>query len=293
METVSGGQTVRVTVKWGNSGGNVYLELQSDCDTVAAEPFFVSTVQKPSGESFEVPLFDEQNNMLWQAVPGNSNQIELTGTTALVARYTINAPAENPHILYEFQSPVDLSAFRKMDIVMRTPEPVPGSFRIDLEDVNGNVNLNDLFKINSFESDGNFHTYSYTFGQNPDGIYQPGLIVRIKVYINYGLFGKKGSGQVEIESIHLKNTTTFAGKNPVQNELKVWPNPFQDVVRIHSSQPLAGIEIFDMSGKSLFSELLNDLHTAALNLNENPSVSILKATFENGTAKNVVLIKKQ
>ena len=119
------------------------------------------------------------------------------------------------------------------------------------------------------------------------------MIVRIKVYINYGLFGKKGAGQVEIESIHLKNTTTFAGKNPVQNELKVWPNPFQDVVRIHSSQPLAGIEIFDMSGKSLFSELLNDLHTAALNLNENPSVSILKATFENGTAKNVVLIKKQ
>lgn len=293
VETVSGGQTVRVTVKWGNSSGNVYLELQSDCDTVAAEPFFVSTVQKPSGESFEVPLFDEQNNMLWQAVPGNSNQIELTGTTALVARYTINAPAENPHILYEFQSPVDLSAFRKMDIVMKTPEPVPGSFRIDLEDVNGNVNLNDLFKINSFESDGNFHTYSYTFGQNPDGIYQPGLFMRIKVYINYGLFGKKGSGQVEIESIHLKNTTTFAGKNPVQNELKVWPNPFQDVVRIHSSQPLAGIEIFDMSGKSLFSELLNDLHTAALNLKENPSVSILKATFENGTAKNVVLIKKQ
>lgn len=293
VETVSGGQTARVTVKWGNSGGNVYLELQSDCDTVAAEPFFVSTVQKPSGESFEVPLFDEQNNMLWKAVPGNSNQIELTGTTALVARYTINAPAENPHILYEFQSPVDLSAFRKMDIVMKTPEPVPSSFRIDLEDVNGNVNLNDLFKINSFESDGNFHTYSYTFGQNPDGIYQPGLFMRIKVYINYGLFGKKGSGQVEIESIHLKNTTTFAGKNPVQNELKVWPNPFQDVVRIHSSQPLAGIEIFDMSGKSLFSELLNDLHTAALNLKENPSVSILKATFENGTAKNVVLIKKQ
>ncbi len=293
VETVSGGQTARVTVKWGNSGGNVQLELQSDCDTIAAEPFFVSTVQKPSSESFEVPLFDDQNNIPWQAVPGSSNQMELTGTAALVAAYTVNVPAENPHMLYEFQNPVDLSAFRKMDIVLKTPAPVPGSFRIDLVDVNGNVNLNDLFKINSFESDGNFHTYSYTFGQNPDGVYQPGLIKQIKVYINYGVFGKKGTGQVEIESIHFKNTATFAGKNLVQNELKVWPNPFQDVVRIDSSEPLAGIKIFDINGKLLFAKPVLNAYNAVLNLGAASSTSILQAKYKNGTSKNVVLVKNR
>jgi beta-glucanase (GH16 family) len=293
VETVSGGQMARVTVKWGNSSGNVQLELQSDCDTIAAEPFFVSTVQKPSGESFEVPLFDDQNNILWQAVPGSSNHIELTGTAALVAAYTVNVPAENPHILYEFQAPVDLSAFRKMDIVLKTPAPVPGSFRIDLVDVNGNVNLNDLFKINSFESDGNFHAYSYTFGQNPDGVYQPGLIKQIKVYINYGIFGEKGTGQVEIESIHFKNTATFAGENPVQNELKVCPNPFQDVVRIHSSEALAGIAVFDLTGKILFAKPIPDAYNAVLNLGAASSTSILQAKFKNGTSKNVVLVKNR
>ncbi|MGM0621940.1 MAG: family 16 glycosylhydrolase, partial [Bacteroidota bacterium] len=293
VEVLDGEQTAQVTVKWGNTGGDVQLELQSDCDTVAADPFFVSTVQKPSGESFGVPLFDDQNNILWQAVPGNSNQIVLTGTASLIADYEINATAENPHIFYEFQSPVDLSTFSKMEISLKTPAPVPGSFRIDLVDVNGNVNLKDLFKVNSFESDGNFHTYSYTFGQNPDGIYQLDLIKWIKVYINYGVFGKKGTGQIEIESIKLNNTATFASEKPFRNDLKVWPNPFQDNIQIYSSKPLTGIEIFDLSGKLLLSKLIRNLHSADLKLNEIPSTFILNATFHDGTTQSVVLVKNQ
>jgi hypothetical protein len=293
VEILSGNNTSIITVKWGNSGGNVQLELQSDCDTIAADPLFVSTVQKPSGESFEVPLFDDQNNMLWQAVAGNSNQIELTGTASLIAGYEINGTGENPHILYEFQNPIDLSSFAKMEISLKTPAPVPGSFRIDLVDVNGNVNLNDLFKINSFESDENFRTYTYTFGQNPDGIYQLDLIKRIRIYINYGLFGKKGTGQVEIESIILKNTATFIHEMHFPKNLKVWPNPFQNRINVASDEPIQRLEVFDMTGKLLFSKLVNNLHTAALNPNEIPSTSILKAIFENGTTKNVVLVKNR
>jgi beta-glucanase (GH16 family) len=292
VEIVSGGQTAQVTVKWGNTGGNVQLELQSDCDTIAADPFFVSVVQKPAGESFEVPLFDNQNNILWQSFPGNSNHMELTGTASLIAGYEINAPGENPHILYEFPDPVDLTGFSKMEITLKTPAPVPGSFRIDLVDANGKVNLNDLFKINSFENDGNFHTYTYTFGQNPDGIYQIDLIKWIKVYINYGVFGKKGSGQIEIESIKLINTATFSHEIKSFNHLKVWPNPFQDKIQITSAEPIHRLEVFDLSGKLLLSKSLNKLHTTGLNLLEISSTIVLKATFVNGTSKSMVLVKK-
>jgi beta-glucanase (GH16 family) len=292
VEIVSGGQTVQVTVKWGNTGGNVQLELQTDCDTIAADPFFVSVVQKPAGESFEVPLFDNQNNILWQSFPGNSNHMELTGTASLIAGYEINAPGENPHILYEFPDPVDFTGFSKMEITLKTPAPVPGSFRIDLVDANGKVNLNDLFKINSFENDGNFHTYTYTFGQNPDGIYQIDLIKWIKVYINYGVFGKKGSGQIEIESIKLKNTATFSHEINSFNHLKVWPNPFQDKIQITSAEPIHRLEVFDLSGKLLLSKSLNKLHTTGLNLLEISSTIVLKATFVNGTSKSMVLVKK-
>ncbi len=293
MEVLNGANTSRVTVKWGNTSGNVQLELQSDCDTIAAEPFYVSTVFVPSGESFEVPLFDEQNQVLWQEVPGDSNEIELTGTASLIASYEINAPGENPHIMYEFQNPVDLSAFNNMEISLKTPAPVPGSFRIDLVDANGEVNLDDLFKINSFESDGKFHTYTYSFGQNPDGIYQLDLIKWIKVYINYGLFGNKGNGQVEIESIKLKSTSTFANFRPTDNDMKVWPNPFQDKIQIHSSKPLAGVEIFDIAGKLLLAKPLNNLSNAAINMNGADGTSVLRATFENGTTRNVVLVKNR
>ncbi|MBW6533450.1 MAG: family 16 glycosylhydrolase [Mariniphaga sp.] len=292
-EVTNGEGSAQVTVKWGNTGGNVQLELQSDCDTIAADPFFVSVVQKPSGESFEVPLFDDQNNLLWQAVPGSSNQIELTGTASLIAGYEINATGENPHILYEFQNPIDLSSLAKMEISLKTPEPVPGSFRIDLVDANGKVNQNDLFKMNSFENDGNFHTYTYTFGQNPDGIYQLDLIKWIKVYINYGVFGKKGNGQVEIESIKLINTATFSHEIKSFNHLKVWPNPFQDKIRVASAEPIQRLEVFDLTGKRIFEKLVQNQNSAELNLEGLPGPAILKATFQNGTSKKMVVIKHQ
>jgi beta-glucanase (GH16 family) len=291
VEVTQGGQTAQVTVKWGNTSGNVQLELQSDCDTIAAEPFWVNTVLKPSGDSFEIPFFDDQNQMLWQPVPGNSNQITLTGTTSLNVGYNISDPGENPHILYEFQNPVDVSAFREMEISLKTPAPVPGSFQIDLGDANGNVNLNDLFKITSFESDGNYHTFTYTFGQNPDGIYKLDLIKWIKVYINHGEFGKKGNGQVEIETIKLKSTATFAGEIQSSNDLKVWPNPFQDNIHISSSKPLTAISIFDMAGKLLQLKTIQNLHHAEVHLREASSTSILIATFEGGNTENVVLVK--
>lgn len=293
VEVTQGGQTAQVTVKWGNTSGNVQLELQSDCDTVAAEPFWVNTVLKPSGESFEVPFFDNQNQMLWQPVPGNSNQINLTGIASLNIGYNISEPGENPHIFFDFLNPVDLSAFREMEILLKTPAPVPGSLRIDLIDANGNVNPNDQFKISSFEDDGNFHTYTYSFGQNPDGIFSLDLIKQIKVYINYGEFGKKGSGQVEFGSIKFKNTATFVGEIQSSNDLKVWPNPFQDNIFISSSKSLTGIAVFNMAGKILLLKTIHHLHQAEIHFHENPSTSILKATFEDCTTKNVVLVKSR
>jgi beta-glucanase (GH16 family) len=292
VQIISGGQTARVSVKWGNAGGNVQLELQSNCDTIAANPLFVSTVQKPSGESYEVPLFGDQGNLLWQAVPGNSNQIELSGTTSLIAGFEVNAPGENPHILYEFQSPVDLTVFNKMEISLKTPAPVPGSFRIDLVDANGKVNVNDLFKINSFESDANFHTFTYTFGQNPDGIYQLDLIKWIKVYINYGLFGKKGNGQIEIEYIRLKSTSTSSPEYQFINLLKVWPNPFQDKIQMVSFDPLQQLEVFDMNGRVVLEKFINNQFTATLNLDGVKAPVILRATFKNGTSERVVLVSQ-
>ena len=75
---LAGGNTSEVTVEWGAAGGEVGLELLSDCDTVSAEPFFVGTILIPSGESFEIPLIDESDNILWQAVPGSSNNLNFT-----------------------------------------------------------------------------------------------------------------------------------------------------------------------------------------------------------------------
>ena len=147
--------------------------------------------------------------------------------------------------------------------------------------------------MNSFPNDGNFHTYTHMFGQNPDGIFKPDLIKWIKVYINYGVFGRKGNGQIEIESIKFKSTATYLHEYKLNKDIKVWPNPFHDNIQIHSSKSLAGIEIFDVSGKLVLSKPVNNLHTVTINLDGTPSASFLRAIFNNGTSKNVLLIKNR
>lgn len=291
VQVLNGENTAQVTVKWGNRGGEVYLELQSECDTVSAAPFYVNTVVIPAGESFEVPLFDQENKILWQVVPGSSNQMELAGTVSLIVDYTINATGENPHILYEFQSPVDLSTYNKMEIVLKTPSQAPGSFRIDLIDINGNVNLNDLFKINSFESDGEFHIYSHEFGQNPNGIYDLSRIKSIKVYINYGLFGKKGDGQIEIQSVKFVNPTTAVPAFHINSDAKIWPNPFMDHLNISSEKEIAKIEVFNTNGTLLFADKVKFKYHEIIEMENIRGIVLIKVTFKDKSAASFKVLK--
>lgn len=108
-----------------------------------------------------------------------------------------------------------------------------------------------------------------------------------------GSFGKIGNGQVEIESIKLKSTATYAGEIQFPDDLRVWPNPFQDNIFISSSKPLTGIAVFDMAGKILQLKTIHYLHHAEVHLAEASSSSILIATFVDGTTRNVLLVKSQ
>lgn len=294
VQLLSGSNTAQVTVKWGNTSGEIGLRLFSDCDTVSAAPFNVSTVFMPSGNYFEVPLIDEGNNIVWHAVPGSSNQMELSGTNFLIADYTINSTGENPYILYEFNSPVDLTNYSKLELNLKTPAPVPGSFRIDLVDVNGNVNLNDLFKINSFESDGEFHTYSYEFGNNPNMIHDLSLIKSIKIYINYGLFGKKGTGQIEIKSVRFYNLSTTSKYFLNKDELKVWPNPFSDHLNVSSNSEILRVEGYNLHGQLLFiqnAENRNKLYT--IQMEKTWDVVLIKVTFKDNSITLFKALKEQ
>ncbi|MFW5831934.1 MAG: family 16 glycosylhydrolase [Prolixibacteraceae bacterium] len=292
VQVLNGDNTAQVTVKWGKQGGDVFLEIQSECDTVSAAPFYVNTIIIPAGESFEVPLFDEENNALWQVVPGSSNQMELSGTASLIVDYTIHATGENPHILYMFQRPVNLSSYSEMEMVLKTPSPAPGSFRIDLIDVNGNINLNDLFKINSFESDGEFHTFSHKFGQNPDGVYDLSRIKSIKIYINYGLFGKMGSGQIEIQSVKFVNPTTGIPVLQKNTDVKIRPNPFTDHLRVSSKTEILRIEIYDANGSLLRILAGETALSKKIKLENSPGVVFLKVIFADRSSTFVKAVKQ-
>ena len=294
VQVLNGGNTPRVTVRWGDVSGEVGLQLISDCESVSAVPFPVSTVYNPSGNYFEVPLIDEGSNVLWQAVPGSANQIQLSGTTSLIADYTINAPDANPYIVFEFPNPVNLTSFSKAELVLKTPAPVPGSFRIDLVDANGKVNLNDLFKINSFQSDGEFHTYTYEFGKNPDLIHNLSLIGSIRIYINYGVFGKKGTGQIVIRSLRFYNLATDVKSISENHKLKVWPNPFTDHFNVSSSGEVKTISGYNLQGQMLFmGKPENGNKVISIQTNTAWDVVLLKVTYSDNSVASFTVLKQK
>ena len=292
VQLLEGQNSAKVKVRWGNSGGVVGLTLLSECDTVSSAPFTVNTVFIPSGENFEIPLFDAENNILWQPVSGNSNQINLSGSATLKVDYTINSTGENPHILYEFQSPVDLTSYNKLDIMLKTPSPAPGSFRVDLVDINGNVNLDDLFKINSFDTDGEFHKYSHEFGQNQDGIYDLSKIKSIRIYFNYGLFGRKGDGQIEIQSVKFANPTTDIPALQKNSDVNVWPNPFINHINISSGKEVSKIEVYHVNGNLLKVRTGGLSLPERINLENTTGVVFLKVTFSDHSLAYIKAVKQ-
>ncbi len=291
VEVLEGDTSAQVTVQWGETSGNVGLKLFSACDTVYAEAYTVNVTLSPTGDRFEIPWRDEQSQMAWTAVPGSSNQISLEATEQLTVDYQINETSENPYILYEFPGRIDLSTHPKLEITLKTPQPVPGSFRIDLVDENDHVNLNDLFKITSFESNGEYHTYSYEFGQNPDGIYNLASIKEIRIYINYGIFGKEGNGQVEISSLAFLSPGTGISRERTKGKLQAWPNPFQDEITIAAPQMLETVEIFDRSGRLVRQKSAINNRRAVLHLSVPPGHYFLRSTSTTGKTQVIQIIK--
>ncbi|HCR91017.1 MAG: hypothetical protein A2W90_05115 [Bacteroidetes bacterium GWF2_42_66] len=294
VEVISGQNTPQIKVKWGTVGGNVKVRIRSACETIDSEEFPVGLITTPTGSKFYIPFFSNQGAVLWTSQPGSGNQISLSGSASLLVNYSISEPANNPAIVYEFDGLMDLSGYREMALQIKAnPADVPSVVRIDMEDANGNVNLNDLFKITSFGNAGQFQLYSYEFGKNPDGVYRLGEIKKIKIYINYGIFGKKGNSSIELKDLYLATPGTTSAKSNLQKpEFQVYPNPFTDEIRFSGNSLPEEVTVFNSLGQKIFQEKMN----GSSRLNLSPSlpggVYFIQLSGENGTFFVHRLIKR-
>ncbi|NQU81443.1 MAG: hypothetical protein HQ543_07980, partial [Bacteroidetes bacterium] len=83
--------------------------------------------------------------------------------------YDVTNLYENSCLVYRFEHPVVLSEYRVMEFYLKSDGAnPPGNMRIDLVDINGNVNPDELFEIVTFEEDEAFHEFHKVFGIYPE-----------------------------------------------------------------------------------------------------------------------------
>ena len=264
VEIENGQGTNRIDVIWGNEPGDIRVKIETACDTVFSDFFYVDYYLKPEGDRIDLFPLDSTGNLLWAGYPGDGNSFNLSEENhELIVGFQVSEPAQSPNIVYDFGKVVDLSELSGIAFEMSIdPDNPPSNIRIELEDNNGAINLSDLFKIDSFASDSNYHPFFHPFSTNEHGAYALNKIRKIRIYINYGVFGKSGNGILKIKNLRMQvPTATNILTHKSQNQLSIYPNPTRGNLTINAGEMINSIRIFSTHGKVVHAE--NNINSLA------------------------------
>lgn len=251
--TISEGQSSNlVNVIWNDKPGTVFVEMVSECDTLVSDFFNVRITADAT--TFKIDNII-QNEISWKVIPTQSNIVSLEKEADEVIKVTfdVKSPLNNPYIEHSFDEPFNLAGFSRMVIRIKASEGTsPSNIRIDLVDENGNVEQENLFKIDNPNKSGNYETYSHIFGKGSN-TFDLHAVKKVRLYFNYGLFGKIAQGTFAFYPIEMKNASTRASILPM-TKLKVYPNPASDFLVVENISGHS-VRIIDMDGSVVFSKL--------------------------------------
>jgi beta-glucanase (GH16 family) len=241
-----------IRVKWGNTAGNVQCVVASACEQKTANPLNVTMQLKPQNFPFILPSLNAQNQTNW-SVPkqqdGNAFSLSADGKQTRVD-YTVNEPLSNPYIAYVLPYTADFADAPSVAVNIKTfSNNAPDILRVDFVDQNGKVNTSDLFKIDDVLAYNHFHRYSYVFSGSTS-TWKMDRIVELRLYVNFGYFGKPGDGTFVIGDIELAPDGFFEQSiSPAQSPWCLPLNmhwsvaaPFEQVLTLESNEQQVNIQ---------------------------------------------------
>lgn len=89
-------------------------------------------------------------------------------------------------------------------------------------------------------------------------------------------------GTVHVDNILVSQSEILSTNNKNAFEFSAYPNPVNDVLYINAKEPISKVEIFDLLGKSVLTQLnvTNEINVSSLN----KSMYLVKLTSENGVS---------
>jgi len=86
-------------------------------------------------------------------------------------------------------------------------------------------------------------------------------------------------------------STSLVRNDYTFKELNLYPNEVQNILKISNNKQISSVQVYDMAGKQLKNELVNDF-TAAINLDTLSAGSYFVKVFSENQSKTVKIIKK-
>jgi hypothetical protein len=212
----------------------------------------------------------------------NTVLFEKEGDDNLRVNFDIQTPTNNPNIEYSFDSTLNLEEYSRMVLNLKTEAgKVPSNLRIDLIDEKDLVETDNLFKIDQFNTSGNFETFAHIFGEGTATQFDIKKIKSIRIYFNYGMYGQPGSGFFTFSPIEMKNKITSADILKTSS-LFCWPNPVNNFIILN--KPYLSVSIFNNQGSVVYSEKgsgisINKIET----VNLTPGMYLLQANDSKKT----------
>lgn len=265
---LQGQNTSQITVKWGTSGGDVSVNVNTLCGNITATPLTIRVLSAPTTDIFTIPSVSNQSNYSWEVVPTPGNTITLSANTDLEINYAITTPSNNPQIKNTLPEILDLSAYKYVSFTLKCEKDnLPAVVRLDLIDINNRNNQDNIFKVTSFSNDEQYHIYSASVSSS--SIFNLAAVKELKLYINYSIY-PAATGKIWLKEISfLKEKPLWTQSSKLQNtQYIISPNPVKDILNLTPSSNIKDIIIASNNGQQLIPVIEND---GDINVNFLPS----------------------
>ncbi|GAA4314049.1 family 16 glycosylhydrolase [Nibribacter koreensis] len=199
---VSGQNTSEVVINWGRKSGTVRVQMQHNGQTYT-KSLEVKTKMVPSGSSFLIEGFSPIPSSFLQTSGGTFQLSQ--AIDALRINYNITTPNNLPAVVYELESPLDMTGYPVLQASIKTlNKSKTVALRIDLLDATGKITGgNQVFTLSPIIDDGEYYTYHFNYANafgTGTGQVDPASISKIRLLINYGLFGSPGQDSLWLDS---------------------------------------------------------------------------------------------
>ncbi|MGM0376622.1 MAG: family 16 glycosylhydrolase [Bacteroidota bacterium] len=242
-------EEVRLYVNYGGSGRAGEGTFVLGDIRLAPDDYFEDPLT-PENDKFEVST--ETGSGGWQVNEPVAGEIGLSGGEKLQISYSELAPSSENYIQLNFDQPIDLHDYAKLNFAFSPEGEWPGEIKAAVIDGSGVFNEEDLFTIEDFSFSDEQNTLSYTYGDVEDGgEFLPCRVEALRIWLDK-------DAEVNHEVDFSIDSIWFSEYNPWNSifrpkkylNFKIWPNPAKNSLYFEDlSSDVKSYQIYSMEGR--------------------------------------------